>query len=64
MYLIYAHGSFIFPDHFYTQLSLRGGERDQPGPRGEEHPVLTFKPVLEIFCQLVNGLTIFQRDST
>lgn len=66
VYLICAQGSFIQADHFHTQLSVRGGERDQPGsePRGEEHPVLTFKPVLEFFCQLINGLIIFQRDFT
>lgn len=61
MYLICVYGSFIFAEHFHTQLSLRGGERDQPGsePRGEEYPVLTFKPVLAIFCQLINGSIIY-----
>lgn len=61
MYLISAHGSFIFANHFHTQLSLRGDERAQPGPepRGEEQPVLTFKPVLEIFLPAHKWLNYF-----
>lgn len=50
---------------FSHAISAEGSETDQAGsePRGGEHRVLTFKPVLEILCQLTKGFFLKRRFS-